>query len=57
MYYTFLFDLKKNVPLILHGENFMVIFTTLSVVIWFYNYTGHTEYGNNSHTIDFHAVL
>ena len=48
----------------------MAIFTTLSVVIWFstgtlgifatliYVFTiRHTEYGNNSHTIDFHTVL
>ena len=52
----------------------MAIFTTLSVVIWFYGHSGdfchtylcfyyacgdirHTEYGNNSHTIDFHTVL
>ena len=59
-----------------HGENFMAIFTTLSVVIWFsiYGHSGdfrhtclcfyyacgnirHTEYGNNSHNIDFHTVL
>ena len=59
---------------ILHGENFMAISTTLSVVIWFSTDTlgifatlvcfyyacankRHTEYGNNSHTIDFHTVL
>ena len=54
----------------LHGENFMAIFTTLSVVIWFSTGTlgvfrhtclcgniRHTEYDNNSHTIDFHTVL
>ena len=58
----------------LHGENFMTIFTTLSVVIWFSTGTlgifatlvcfyyacgniRHTEYGNNSHTIDFDTVL
>ena len=58
----------------MHGENFMAIFTTLSVVIWFFGHSGdlchtclcfyyacgnigHTEYGNNSHTIDFHTVL
>ena len=53
----------------------MAIFTTLSVVIWFFTGTlgifatlvyvfimrmftiRHTEYGNNSHTIDFHTVL
>ena len=52
---------------LLHGENFMAVFTTLSVVIWFSTGTlgiyatlvfiRHTEYGNNSHTIDFHTVL
>ena len=54
----------------------MAIFTTLSVLIWFFTGTleifatlvyvftmrasftiRHTEYGNNSHTIDFHTVL
>ena len=62
-----------NIIFSLHGENFMAIFTTLSVVIWFSTGTGdfchtflylyypcgnvrHTEYGNNSHTIDFHTV-
>ena len=59
---------------LLHGENFMTIFTTLSVIIWFSTGTlgifatlvcfcyacgniRHTEYGNDSHTIDFHTVL
>ena len=54
----------------LHGDNFMAIFTTLSVVIRFstgplgifatliYVFTiRHTEYGNNNHTIDFLTVL
>ena len=58
----------------IHEDNFMAIFTTLSVVIWFstgtlgifatlvYVFTmclriRHTDYGNNSHTIDFHTVL
>ena len=59
-----------------HGENFMAIFTTLSMVIWFPTgtleifatlvyvftmrmviYVRHTEYGNNSQTIDFHTVF
>ena len=60
---------------VIHGENFMAIFTTLSVIIWFSTVTlgifatlvyffyyacgniRHTEYGNNSHTIDFHTVM
>ena len=54
-----------------HENNFMAIFTTLSVVIWFstgalgifatfYYACGkmrQTQYGNNSHTIDFHTIL
>ena len=60
--------------LVVHEENFMAIFTTLSAVIWFstgtlgifstlvYVFTmrgniRHTEYGNNSHTVDLHTVL
>ena len=67
-------ELQRRGASFLHGENYMGIFTTLSVVIWLSTGTGdfchislcfyyacgnvrHTEYGNNSHTIDFHTVL
>ena len=47
------------VATIIHGKNFMAIFTTLSGVISFSTCDNirHTEHGKNSHTIDFHTVL